>query len=193
MLPFHPSIAHLPIVASLLIPFLVLIFALMIKTNKMSSTAWLVIVGLQIFTTTTGYIALESGEAEEHTVEKVVQKKLIQEHEEAAELFVGLTVLSLVVGVAAFFIRKEFQFYLHLGIVVISAISFFMALRAGGLGGDLVYKHGAASAYTRPASEPVEAQGILPTPEKNSSESAFPEDEDENEYSPEEDEVKEED
>lgn len=193
MLPFHPSIAHLPIVASLLIPLLVLVFAFMIRTNRMSPTAWLVILGLQIFTTATGYISLESGEAEEHTVEKVLQKKLIHEHEEAAELFVGSTVLALVLGVAAFFIRKEFQLYLYIGIVLISTLSCFLGIRAGGLGGDLVYKHGAASAYARPAEEGVESQGILPTPGKNTSESAFPEEEDQNEYSSEEDEIKEED
>src|SRR4051812_9866323 len=112
MLPFHPSIVHLPIVLSFVLPILVLVFALMIRNNKMSPAAWLVIVGLQVLTTVSGYVALESGEVEEPTVERVVERKLIQAHEEAAELFVGATVLSLVLGVAAFFIRKEFQLHL---------------------------------------------------------------------------------
>jgi hypothetical protein len=169
----------------------------MIKTNKMSPQGWLVIVGLQFFTTASGYIALESGEVEEHKVEKVVEKKLVQQHEEAGELFVGVTVLSLVLGIAAFFIRKEFQFHLEMGVFLITLVACYLGFRTGQLGGDLVYKHGAAQAHVAPVVAPTETeappQGILPTPGENTSESTFPEDEDENEYPPEEDEVKEED
>lgn len=189
MLPFHPSIVHLPIVVSLILPVLVLVFALMIKSHKMAPKAWLIIVGLQLFTTATGYLALESGEAEEEVVTKVVEKKLVSAHEEAAEIFVGSTVLALVLGIAAFFIRKEYQFHLQLLIAFISLFSTYQGLVTGGLGGDLVYKHGAAAAY-RVETTP---QGILPMAEPNTSESINPEDEDDNEYAPEEDEVKDED
>ncbi|HXH76445.1 MAG TPA: DUF2231 domain-containing protein [Bacteriovoracaceae bacterium] len=192
MLPFHPTVVHLPIVVSFLLPVLVLAFAFMIKTNKMAPVSWLIIVGLQAFVTGTGYIALESGEAEEHAVEKVVAKKLISAHEEAAEIYVGSTVLALVLGIAAFFIRKEFQFHLQMTIAVASLMSCYLAYKTSVLGGDLVYKHGAASAYKTEPGAPA-PEGLLPTPGKNTSESPFPVDEDENEYSHEEDEVKDED
>lgn len=165
--PFHPFIAHFPIALTFLIPVLALVFALMLKKNKMAPIAWLVVIGLQIFVTATGYIALESGETEEETVEKVVDEKFIGEHEEAAEIFVGSVVIALVVSIAAFFIRKEFQFYLQLGVAVLAIISCYLAVKTGQLGGQLVYTHGAAAAY-RVA--PEGAQGILPTPGMNTSE-----------------------
>lgn len=148
MVPLHPTIVHFPMAVTFVIPILVVVFAYMIKQNKMSPKGWLVIVGLQLAVVITGYISLETGETEEHNVEKVVSKKIIHEHEEAAEIFVGSTVIALVLSIAAFFIRKEIGFPVKLGIAVIGLISSFLAYRTGQLGGELVYKHGAAAAYS---------------------------------------------
>ena len=183
MVPLHPLIVHFPMALTFVLPVLIVIFALMIRSNKMSPKAWLIITGLQLAVVATGYISLETGETEEHTVEKVVSKKLIHEHEEAAEIFVGSTVLALVLSIAAFFLRKELGFPLKLAIAGVCLISCFLAYRAGQLGGELVYIHGAASAYGNEVPE-----GLLPTPGLNTSESAFPVDEneslktDENDY-----------
>jgi uncharacterized membrane protein len=155
----------------------------MIKVNKMSSPGWLIIIGLQLAIVITGYVALESGENEEDVVEKVVSKKLIHEHEEAAEIFVGSAVISLVLSVAVFFIRKDIGFLIKMGIVFTSLVSCFLAYRTGKFGGELVYKHGAASAYSEDG-----ASRLLPTPGINTSESAVQGEEneslkpDENEY-----------
>lgn len=182
--PLHPMIVHFPMAITMILPVLILVFAYMIKMNKMTPKSWLIVVGLQLAVVITGYVALETGETEEHTVEKVVSKKLIHEHEEAAEVFVGSTVLALVLSIAAFFIRKEIQFPIKLTVGVISLISCFLAYRTGMLGGELVYKHGAASAYS--VESPPE--GLLPTPGMNTSESPMPVDEnesfkpDENDY-----------
>ena len=184
--PFHPMIVHFPMALTFVLPFLILIFAYMIKINKMTPRGWLIIVGLQLVVTITGYVSLESGETEEHTVSKVVAKDYIHAHEESAEIFVGSTVIALVVSVAAFFIRKELQFPIKLGIAVISLVSCYLAFKTGTLGGELVYKHGAASAYTGHLDAPQES--LLPTPGMNTSESPMPTDEneslksDENDY-----------
>lgn len=148
-IPFHPLIVHFPIALSFILPVLILAFAFMIKTNKMTQVTWLVIIGLQVATTVTGYIALETGENEEHLVQKVVDKKFIHEHEEAAEIFVGSTVVALVLSVAAFFLRKEIQFFVHIGIAVVSLVSCYLSFSAGKSGGELVYEHGAGSAYVQ--------------------------------------------
>ena len=138
--------------------------------------------GLQLAVVTTGYVSLETGETEEEAVSKVVSKDYIHEHEEAAEIFVGSTVLALVLSIAAFFIRKEIQFPVKLSIAVISLISCYLAYRTGELGGELVYKHGAASAY----GHVEESNGLLPTPGMKTSESPSDENEslkaDDNDY-----------
>ena len=182
--PLHPLIVHFPMAVTFIIPVLVIIFALMIKKNKMTPKGWLIIVGLQLAVVVSGYVSLETGETEEHNVEKVVSKKIIHEHEEAAEIFVGSTVIGLVLSIAAFFIRKELGFPVELSIAAIGLVSCFLAYRTGKLGGELVYKHGAASVYT----ENSGSVNLLPTPGMNTSESQSPEENneslkpDENDY-----------
>jgi uncharacterized membrane protein len=182
--PFHPLVVHFPLALTFVLPVLVLVFAWMIKVNKMTPKGWLVIVGLQLTVVVSGYVALETGEKEEHTVERVVAKGLIHEHEEAAEIFVGASVLALVLSVGAFFIRKELGFPMKLGIAAIGLVSCFLAYRAGRLGGELVYVHGAANAYH----DGPTPNALLPTPGQNTSESPFPVEEneslkpDENDY-----------
>lgn len=181
-MPLHPSIVHLPIVLTFIMPILVVVFAWMIKNNKMSPKGWFLIMGLQLAVVITGYVSLETGETEEETVSKVVSKDYIHEHEEAAEIFVGSTVLALVLSIAAFFIRKEIQYPIKLSIAVIGLISCYLAYRTGELGGELVYKHGAASAY----GHVEESNGLLPTPGLKTSESPSDENEslkaDDNDY-----------
>ena len=183
---FHPVIVHFPIVVTALMPFLILIFAYMIKINKMTPRGWLIIIGLQLVVTITGYVALESGEIEEEAVARVVDKTFINQHEEAAEIFVGTSVIVLVLSTAVFFLRTEFQFYSKLAIALISIVSTYLGYHAGKLGKDLIYTHGAASVYA--GEHRGESQGLLPTPGMNTSESIRPVNEneslkaDENDY-----------
>jgi uncharacterized membrane protein len=159
--PFHPLIVHFPLALTFVVPILVVIFAIMIRMNKMNPKSWLIIVGLQMVIVGTGYIALESGETEEDQVEKVVSKSLIHEHEEAAEVFVGSAVVALVLSIAAFFVRKEIGFPLKIVISLIGLVSCYLSYRTGHLGGELVYKHGAASVYVQENS-----QALIPAPGK---------------------------
>ncbi|MGE3608707.1 MAG: DUF2231 domain-containing protein [Bacteriovoracaceae bacterium] len=172
--PLHPFVAHFPIAITFLMPILAIVFAILLKKNKMSPISWAIIVGLQLFVVATGYVALESGEEEEERVEKVVDEKFIEEHEEAAEIFVGSAVIALVISIAAFFIRKEYQFHLQILMAIVALVSCFLAARTGQLGGRLVYIYGAPLAYKQEA-----PQGILPTPGLNTSESSTPKEENE--------------
>jgi uncharacterized membrane protein len=186
--PFHPIIVHFPIALTFIVPILILVFAFMIKTNKMSHKTWLIIIGLQIATTATGYMALETGEDEEHSVEKVLGKKLIHEHEEAAEIFVGSTVIALVLSIAAFFLKSQIQFLAQLVVCLVSLVSCYLVYTTGHSGGELVYVHGAARAYAQNDGADAAPEGLLPTPGMNTSESPMPVDEneslkaDENDY-----------
>lgn len=168
MVPLHPQLSHLPLGLTFVLPFLIVGFAFFIRANKMHPKTWLMIVGLQLVVVIAGYISLETGETEEHSVEKIVGKEYVQEHEKAAEIFVGSSVLVLVFSVAAFFLRKELGFPIKLFIAFLSLISAFTGYRTGKLGGELVYVHGAAQAHL---SDDSGQQGILPTPGLQTSES----------------------
>lgn len=180
MTPLHPMIVHFPLAVTFLLPLLIFVFAWMIKNRKMSPVAWLVIVFLQLSVVVGGYIAIETGENEEDRVEKVVSKALIHEHEDASKVFVGSVVILLVTSIGVYFMKEEKRFPIQLILGVLAIGCCFLAVRAGELGGELVYQHGAASAYSGEVKEtPVE--GILPTPGMNTSESPMPVDEKENE------------
>lgn len=165
MVPLHPQLTHIPLGLTFIIPFLIVAFAFLIKANKMNPKTWLVVVGVQLIVVVFGYVSLETGETEEHRVEKFVTKDLIHDHENAAEIFVGTSVLVLVFSVAAFFLRKELGFTVKMLIAGLSLVSCFTAYRAGKLGGELVYIHGAAQTMDEPS-------GLLPTPGMNTSESS---------------------
>lgn len=146
--PFHPIIAHFPLVLACILPVLVLIFAYMIKIEKMSPRGWVLIIGLQLVTTITGYVALETGENEEATVQKVVEKTYIQQHESQAEIFVGTTVVALALAIGAFFVKKELQLSVQFAVALVGILAAFFAYKTGKLGGELVYGHGAGAAYS---------------------------------------------
>ena len=199
-IPYHAMVVHFPLALAFLMPLLVLGMAFMMKKNKISNEGWLVIVGLQLVMTVSGYVSLQTGESEEEIVQRVVEKKLIHEHEEAAEIFVGSTVVVLALSIAVYFLKAELQLYVQLGIALLGLVSTYFAFDAGRLGGELVYEHGAASAYAQVIASPQEEpEGILPTPDENTSESANPVNEslkaDENDYgnADEEDEIEDED
>ena len=194
ILPLHPLIAYFPIVLTFILPVLVVVFAVLIKRNKLTPMGWLIILGLQLTTTVTGYISLETGETDGKAVSKVLEHKLIDQHEESAEIFVGSTVLALVMGIVVFFIRYEYQFSIRMIIALMGLVSCYLAWNTAQQGGALVYTHGAAEAFVKADAEadadadedegmPV---GILPTPGMNTSESPVSGEEDNDSLAPDE-------
>jgi len=151
-MPFHPGLVHLPIALSFILPFLTLVFIFFINKKWADPKVWLVVIGLNLLLTGAGYLSLETGETEEDRVEKIVEQKFIHEHEEAAEIFVGSSVIVLCLSIVAFFINEKFQTKMRLFVFGLSLISGVLSFRTGHLGGELVYKHGAAKAYSAPTS-----------------------------------------
>lgn len=146
-MPLHPIVVHLPLALTFLLPFLIAVFAWAIKTGKMNKELWMVIIALQAMVTVTGYIALETGETDEDKVSAIVGKDIIHDHEEAAEIFVGTTVIALASGIVVWFLQPAFQDKGRLAVIFISLLPVFFAFRAGHLGGEIVYYHGGGSAH----------------------------------------------
>ena len=161
-MPLHPSIVHLPLVLSFLLPAFIFIFAWSIRAGKMSKELWLVVIGLQVLVTATGYISLETGETDEEKVSAVVGKKVINVHEESAEIFVGTTVIALAGGIAVWFLQPAFQDKARFLVALLSLLPVFFGWRTGSLGGEIVYKHGGGNAHAdfrevfRPEPSPLE-------------------------------------
>ncbi len=151
--PLHPAIVHLPIAIALLIPVFSILGILAIRSDLLPRRVWWGVVLLQALLAGSAWLATETGENEEERVERVLEHDLIHEHEEAAERLLLLAAIGLVpVGLGLWAGRRgAIGRLLHvlLALVVVAA-----AISTGRLGGELVYQHGAATAYTESAEGP---------------------------------------
>ena len=151
--PLHPVIVHFPIALALLIPVFSILGIFAIRSDLLPRRVWWGVVLLQALLAGSAWLATETGENEEERVERVLEHDLIHEHEEAAERLLLLAAIGLVpVGLGLWAGRRgAIGRLLHvlLALVVVAA-----AISTGRLGGELVYQHGAATAYTESAEGP---------------------------------------
>lgn len=145
---FHPKVVHIPMALGVLMPLIAGGLLLSWWRNWLPRRAWFLAVGLQAILLGSGVLALRSGEAEEDRVERVVSERLIEQHEEAAEVFVWASggVLVAMLLAAALGARRAglpTAAAATLGTLLVLGLGY----RTGQAGGSLVYQHGAARAY----------------------------------------------
>jgi uncharacterized membrane protein len=145
---FHPKVVHIPIALGTLMPLIAAAALVAWWRDWMSRRVWIGVVALQAILVASAFVGLRTGEAEEEQVEKVVPEEAIEEHEEAAEwLLWGSAVVLAIALTAALLPNPRIALGVALlgtvGTVVVLAITY----RTGHLGGELVYRHGAAKAY----------------------------------------------
>lgn len=150
---FHPKVVHVPMALGVLMPLIAGGLLLAWWRSWLPHRAWFLAIGLQAILLGSGGLALRSGEADEHRVERVVLERFIEEHEEAAELFVLASggVLAVMLLAAALGARRgglPTAAAATLGTLLVLGLGY----RTGQAGGSLVYQHGAAQAYAGPAS-----------------------------------------
>ena len=144
--PLHPALVHFPIVLALLAPLLAAGFLWAIHTRRLPARAWLAVVVLQAVLVVAAQLTAQAGHHEEDRVERVIREEPVEEHEEAAEWFLWITGLTLPVAGAGLLAGGLGTGARGLALVA----SLFAALavaRVGQTGGELVYTHGAATAY----------------------------------------------
>ena len=113
-------------------------------------TLWIAVV-LQVLLAGSGYLALESGEAEEERVEHVIHHDALEHHEEAAETYAWLMLLPLPFLGFAVFARREDHAKRSAGAgVLATAVVAILGFRTGSAGGELVYVHNAPSTEHNP-------------------------------------------
>ena len=151
--PLHPAIVHLPLGLAMLAPVIALIVLVPLWRGRLPRRAWGLVVLLQAALVATAFVALRTGEAEEETVEPVVAEQALETHEERATLFTwaGVAVLALALGAALTLGRAE---KVGLGLAAATVVAGLavtgLGIWTGHAGGQLVYQHGAASAYATP-------------------------------------------
>ena len=147
-LPLHPKLVHLPIALSLVTPLLAAGILLAWSRGWLPRRSWAVVVLLQLLLAGGGWLALKTGESEEERVEPVVAEAALSAHEEAAEGFVwAATALLLVAALPLLPRRAGLAQGLAALAIVGSVVVLGLAYRTGRAGGELVYRHGAATAW----------------------------------------------
>ena len=147
---FHPKLVHLPMPLAVLMPLVAGGLALAWWRRWLPWRGWIVAVALQAVLLGSSIVALRTGQAQEDRVEKVVAEQFIEQHEEAAEVFVWASggVLALM-GIAAGLGRRRAGLPLALAATLGTLVVTGLGYRVGEAGGKLVYEHGAAQAYVR--------------------------------------------
>jgi len=160
--PLHPAIVHFPIVLAMMTPFIAAGTFWSIQTQRLPGRSWLGIVIVQVLVVASIFAATVTGEREEERVERVVSEHHIEEHEEAGERVRLLAILVLPLAGAGMLagriglINRGLTVALSLAVLVAAVLT-------GKSGGELVYKHGAAAAYTQSVSgDAVSAPGTAP-------------------------------
>lgn len=149
--PLHPALVHLPLGLAFLLPALTLAAALAIALGWLPLRAWALVALVAAVLAGSAWLSAEVGEREEERVEEVVAEEPLHEHEEAGEWLLRLAALGFVASAAGLLAGRPGAAS-RWAAVLISALILAAALRAGHLGGALVYDHGAADAWReRPA------------------------------------------
>ena len=152
---FHPKLVHIPIALAVLMPLVTSGLLLAWWRKWLPARTWVIAVALQAVLVGSGILALRSGEVDAERAERVVAERLVEEHEEAAEAFVwasGGVLAVMLLGLALSSRRSGpvAATVAALGTLVVLGLGY----RTGKAGGDLVYRHGAARAYTSGGASP---------------------------------------
>lgn len=149
-LPLHPIVVHFPIVFSVLLPISILVALWAIRKGTTPRKAWTVPLAMAAALALGAFVATRTGENEEDQVERVVAKGAIHGHEEAAERFLTLSGVLLVVAAAGLLPGTAGRAARM--VTAAGALGLVGAgIQVGHSGGTLVYREGAANAYTGPA------------------------------------------
>lgn len=147
--PLHPAIVHFPVVLAFLLPLFVAGAIWAIRRGANLRRAWAVPLIGAVALALSAWTAIQTGDAESERVERVVSEQAIESHEEMAEAFfaasAGLAVVAFA-GLIGGMPGRAARVLTGIGAVVLVG----MVARVGHSGGELVYRYGAASAYTSP-------------------------------------------
>lgn len=147
--PLHPAIVHFPIALVFLAPVFAFGALWAIRRGARPLRAWGLTLAVLAALVASSWLAVETGEDQEDRVKPAVPKGVVHDHEEAAEAFLFLAGAVLIVSAAGLIrtpvIGRTARLLGTAGTLVLVGAGW----KVGHTGGELVYKHGAASAYTQ--------------------------------------------
>jgi hypothetical protein len=159
--PLHPAIVHMPMALAVLVPLFVVGTMWAIRRGVRPLRAWAVTVAMMAALSLSAWASLATGKSQDEKVESVVGEAPLGAHEESAEFFLTLSVVVLAVSVVGLRGDKFGTVARALGAAG-SAALLVAGINVGHTGGQLVYTHNAASAYTAENAKNGTAVDIAP-------------------------------
>lgn len=157
--PLHPAVAHFPIVLAILAPIVALGSLLAIRKGARPLRAWGLTVGVLALLVVSAWFAVETGEVQEERVEAFVPEGVLDEHEEAGEIFLYVACAVLIIGAVGLLHSPVISRAARLIGTIGAFVLIVLVWRAGESGGDLVYEFDAARAYMQGAGK-VDSIGV---------------------------------
>jgi uncharacterized membrane protein len=144
--PLHPAVVHFPLVLAFLFPLFVGGAFWSMRRGTGARRAWLLPTIVAAALAGSAWLSVETGESQADRVERVVGEPAMESHEELAETF--LTVAAIVAAVAAAGFAAGLVGRAARALTVVGSLALVgVVIPVGHTGGQLVYRHGAASAY----------------------------------------------
>src|SRR5262245_43719996 len=85
--PLHPAIVHFPVVLAFLLPAFAVGALVAIRRGAAPRRAWAIPLAVGLALAASAWVAVETGEAQDERVERVVAEQPLSAHEEMAETF----------------------------------------------------------------------------------------------------------
>jgi len=144
--PLHPAVVHLPMALAVLAPIFSVGAVVAVRRGARPLKSWSLAVAMFLALSASAWFSIETGEDQEERVERVVSEAVLDSHANAAENFLWLSIG--VLGVAAVgLLNGRIGTTGRIIATAGSALLLVAGYRVGHSGGELVYTHGAASAY----------------------------------------------
>jgi hypothetical protein len=162
--PLHPAIVHFPIVLALLFPLFIGGALWSIRRGAVVRRAWLVPTAVALALVASAWLSVETGEDQSERVEQIVGAAPLDAHEDLAEAFLTASAAAALLTAAGLLGGKLGRTARVLtGVGSLALVG--LVVQVGHTGGELVYRHGAASAYTAPAgTDSNRTSAIIATP-----------------------------
>ncbi len=147
--PIHPAVVHFPIVLAVLLPIAAVSAIFAIHRGAPRRPTWIPVVGIAAALTLSSWIAIVTGHNEEEAVESLVPASALHDHEKRVDVFFPMTIGILLIVCAG--LSRGQPGNVFRGVAVVGALGvMILGHRVGNSGGELVYVHGAGSAYSDP-------------------------------------------
>ncbi|MGH7620041.1 MAG: DUF2231 domain-containing protein [Gemmatimonadaceae bacterium] len=158
--PLHPAVVHFPIVLAFLLPAFIGGALWSIRRGRAVRRAWLVPTAIAAALSASAWLSVQTGDAQSERVERIVGDAPLDAHEDMAEVFFTASVavaLITAAGLLGGLPGRTARVLTGVGSLVLVGL----VARVGHSGGQLVYRHGAATAYADTAGN-AKDRNVLP-------------------------------